>query len=142
MVLADDSGLFIKSLNNEPGVYTSRYSEINGVDVSNMNKSEIDLSNMNLIIDKIKSKSDRSGVFITNLCLISHNNQIRFFEGKLDVIISNEIRGENGFGYDSILEYKGRTLVEMTSHEKNLISHRRKALDNLKEFLDEYNNLP
>lgn len=152
MVLADDSGLFINALRGEPGVYTARYaameskknvgflkkmaSNISHIFKQNNPLDHNDLMNMRVVLDKMKNQRDRRASFITTLCFIGFDNKEHFFEGTLNINIALEPRGDNGFGYDPILEYKGKTLAEMTLEEKNIISHRGMAIAKLKNFLN------
>ena len=123
--IADDSGIEIEYLNGFPGVHTKRWME--GTD-----------RQRNLaILDKLKGvpKEKRKITFITAIALTDGKDLITA-EGKIDGYVSENIRGENGFGFDEIFElYDGRTLAELSSDEKNKISSRRKALEILKRKL-------
>ena len=125
---ADDTGLEIKSLNNEPGVYSARYA-------GNDHNSE---KNMQKVLENLKGKNDRSACFRTCIALITGNNEY-LFEGKIEGEIITEKKGESGFGYDPIFyvpEY-GCTTAEMTPELKNELSHRGKALRAMKKILEE-----
>ena len=123
--IADDSGIEIEYLNGFPGVHTKRWME--GTD-----------RQRNLaILDKLKGvpKEKRKITFITAIALTDGKDLITA-EGKIDGYVSENIRGENGFGFDEIFELDdGRTLAELSSDEKNKISSRRKALEILKRNL-------
>ena len=123
--IADDSGIEIEYLNGFPGVHTKRWME--GTD-----------RQRNLaILDKLKGvpKEKRKITFITAIAL-TDGKELITAEGKIDGYVSENIRGENGFGFDEIFElYDGRTLAELSSDEKNKISSRRKALEILKRNL-------
>lgn len=123
---ADDTGLEIKSLNNEPGVYSARYA---GQDRSFE-------ANMNKVLMKLNGKTDRTAHFRTVIALII-SGQEYIFEGICPGKITKEKSGNEGFGYDPIFKPKGyeRTFAEMTLEEKNIISHRGLAIDKVVKFL-------
>lgn len=117
-VFADDTGLEIEALNNEPGVYSARY--------AGEQKNSVD--NMNLVLEKLEGNSNRLAQFRTAICLIIDGKE-QLFEG----IVKGEIRkvksGDEGFGYDPIFEPEncGKTFAEMSMSEKNARSHRGRA---------------
>lgn len=122
---ADDTGLEIFALNNEPGVYSARYS------------GERDFTkNMDLVLEKMKGKTNRGARFRTVISLII-NEEEHLFEGIVNGTIRTEKSGEEGFGYDPIFEPEGYniTFAEMSLEEKNVISHRGRAMEKLIEFL-------
>ena len=123
---ADDTGLIIPGLNGEPGVYSARYAG------SQRNADD----NMNLVLDKLKDKSDRSAHFSTVIALYIHH-KVHVFEGKIEGKIGTEKRGTNGFGYDPIFlpENSEKTFAEMTAEEKNGMSHRSRALEKMMVYL-------
>lgn len=123
---ADDTGLVIPALNGEPGVYSARYAG----DDKNPE------ANMNLVMEKLENATDRRAYFITVIAL-HINNELHLFEGRMDGTIIREKRGLNGFGYDPIFQPDGysKTFAEMTSEEKNALSHRGKALKKMIAFL-------
>ena len=124
-VIADDSGLCIKELNDFPGVMTHRFL---GDDASDKDR------NMELIkrTDKL---TNRNAQVICNLVYYD-GEKVLVGEGILEGKISNQPRGENGFGFDSIFELPtGKTLAELTSEEKNKLSARYLAAIDLKEKL-------
>lgn len=125
--IADDTGLCCYGLNLKPGVYSKR-----------LTKSGKDLENIKELLKQLNNISDKRAYFSSIICFID-NNKVNYFEGKLEGFINKETKGNNGFGYDSIFyvdEYK-KTLAELTEIEKNKISHRRKSLDKLNDFLME-----
>lgn len=124
---ADDSGLEIEALNNEPGIYSARYSG---------NKN--DQQNLELVLEKMKGVSNRKANFRTVVSLIKEG-KVHLFEGVVYGTIREEPSGEQGFGYDPIFEPEGYdiTFAEMTMAEKNAISHRAKAIHQLIVFLQE-----
>lgn len=131
-VFADDTGLEIDSLNGEPGVYSARYS---GVE-RNSDK------NIELVLTKLKNKSNRNSRFKTIISLILDGKSVNF-EGVVEGKITEEKRGSNGFGYDPIFQPNGysSTFGEMSLKEKNKISHRSIAINKMVQYLKENNLL-
>ena len=131
-VFADDTGLEIDSLNGEPGVYSARYS---GVE-RNSDK------NIELVLTKLKNKSNRNSRFKTIISLIIDGKSVNF-EGVVEGKITEEKRGSNGFGYDPIFQPDGyaSTFGEMSLKEKNKISHRSIAINKMVQYLKENNLL-
>ena len=131
-VFADDTGLEIDSLNGEPGVYSARYS---GVE-RNSDK------NIELVLTKLKNKSNRNSRFKTIISLILDGKSVNF-EGVVEGKITEEKRGNNGFGYDPIFQPDGyaSTFGEMSLKEKNKISHRSIAINKMVQYLKENNLL-
>lgn len=129
-VIADDSGLLVKSLPNELGVKSKRFS-----------KSETDDDNIDLLLEKIRKFSDRSATFVTVICFYISDTDIRYFTGKTEGVIINHRRGKNGFGYDPVFLVNGhnKTYAELDLDEKHLLSHRGKAIDKLKRMLENEN---
>ncbi len=125
-VFADDTGLEVEALNGEPGVYSARYA----------GPEKLAWKNMEKLISELSNKSNKKARFVSWICLII-NNQTFYFEGELKGTIISEMKGVNGFGYDPIFVPEGetRTLAEMSSEEKNRISHRAIALQKMKDFL-------
>lgn len=123
-VLSDDSGL-VCCYNNLPGVKSKRFAH----------DSSSDLENNMKLIDMLKNATNRDAYFITVLCFI-HNDEVNYFEGRLNGSIGYDLVGENGFGYDPLFVVGNKRLAEMTIQEKNSISHRAKAIDNWIMFLN------
>jgi len=126
-VIADDSGLEVFVLNNEPGVYSARYSGIN--------KSYDD--NNALLLKNLVRIKDRKARFVTAMCLYSLDKEPIFFEDYLYGEISEEYAGNNGFGYDPIFYVPelNKNLAEISLEQKNKISHRGKCLLKLINYL-------
>jgi XTP/dITP diphosphohydrolase len=122
---ADDSGLMVEALNNEPGVLSARYSGSR-----DMKK------NIELLLNNLKGKNNRKAAFITVISLLA-GDQEHFFEGRIEGSISTEIMGDNGFGYDPIFIPAGysKSFAQMDAAEKNNISHRAIAVQKLVKFL-------
>nr|WP_199159165.1 non-canonical purine NTP diphosphatase [Pedobacter sp. ASV2] len=124
---ADDSGLEIEALNNEPGVYSARYAG-----------TRDSMDNINLVLEKLKGVENRKARFKTVISLMQ-NGENHFFEGVVEGTIRTELSGVEGFGYDPIFEPNGYdiTFAEMRLEEKNKISHRGIALKKMIDFLKE-----
>lgn len=131
-VISDDTGLFVNALNGEPGIYSARYA---GVDASYKDNCNKLLKNLREIEDD-KLQAD----FKCCICLLINSDKYYFFEGICRGKICRSPRGENGFGYDPVFLPDGfeKTFAELTDDEKNVISHRGRALEKLKEFLINY----
>ncbi len=130
-VIADDSGLCILVYNGWPGVMTHRF----------VGEDATDDDRNNAILDKMVGESNRTAQVVCNLVYYDGSNEV-VGKGVLDGIISLDRRGTNGFGFDDIFELlEGRTLAELTSEEKNTISARRLAAEDLKEKLREIKNI-
>ena len=123
---ADDTGLEIPALNNEPGVKSARYA-------GEQRNSE---DNMQLVLARLKEKNDRSARFRTVISLELNGSQ-HLFEGIVNGTIRTEKSGDGGFGYDPIFEPEncGRTFGEMSLDEKNQYSHRARAFEKMIAFL-------
>ncbi len=131
LVLADDSGLEVDALNKEPGIYSARYL---GKDTS------YDIKNQN-IIDRLEGVegSDRSARFVCAIAAAFPDGEVIVTRGTIEGVIAHKPAGTNGFGFDPIVyvpEY-GMTTGEMEPDAKNLISHRGKALREMKKILEE-----
>ena len=125
--IADDSGLCVDALNGEPGVYSARYGGA-GLD---------DRGRCLKLLEAMKGKENRNARFKSAICCILDENTKIEVEGECEGVLLTEIKGENGFGYDPMffVEKYNKTFGEISKEEKNEISHRRKAMDKLKEEL-------
>ncbi|SEF84350.1 XTP/dITP diphosphohydrolase [Caloramator fervidus] len=125
--IADDSGLEVFALNGAPGVYSARFSGEHG----NYKKNNQKL----LELLKDVKEEDRGARFVSVIAFIDDNGEEILARGEVYGSIGFEERGTNGFGYDPlfIIPYLQKTFAELSSEEKNSISHRKKALD---KFLD------
>lgn len=130
---ADDTGLEIDALNGEPGVFSARYSRV-GVPV--YPEMEVVAGNIHKVLEKMKDIDNRRARFRTVIALILDGRNY-FFEGVVNGSITLETRGEDGFGYDPLFVPDGSrlTFAEMDLAEKNRISHRAKAVEELVNFL-------
>ena len=122
----DDSGLEIDALNGEPGVSSARYAGEHGNHAANNQK----------VLENLKNEDNRKARFRTVISLI-WNGEEHFFEGVVEGTIRKTLTGTAGFGYDPIFEPKGhtQTFAEMTMDQKNAISHRAKAVEQMVLFL-------
>lgn len=123
---ADDTGLEVVSLDGKPGVYSARFA---GEPANSEN-------NMQKLLAELKNKSNRKAQFRTAVALNIKNNTF-LFEGICKGEILTQKQGKKGFGYDPIFKPKGYNLsfAEMSSQEKNKISHRGIAIKHLVDFL-------
>ena len=123
---SEDTGLEVEALNGEPGVKSARYAgEERSFD-----------ENIRKLLDKLEGISTRKARFRAVISLII-NDEESLFEGICAGSITNEKKGEGGFGYDPIFIPNGSThsFAEMSLKEKNYFNHRRKAADKLVVFL-------
>ncbi len=129
IIIADDSGLLVKELKNQPGVYSKRYAGEKATDKDNNDKL------INAI--KLVPMNKRQASFITVICLII-KEKIFYVKGECNgTIVTNPI-GDNGFGYDPIFYVKeyNKTFAQLSENEKNMISHRGKAIRECKKLLE------
>jgi XTP/dITP diphosphohydrolase len=124
---ADDSGICIEAMNNNPGINSKKFLE--------QNNSALDT--FNLIFSLVNKTKKNKAFFQTSICLSLKAKKHVFFNGIVKGTITQSIIGSGGFGYDPIfvpLGYK-KTFAEMTVEEKNLVSHRSIAINKLKKYL-------
>lgn len=124
---ADDTGLEVVALGGAPGVHSARYAG-----AAKNNEDNIDL-----VLKRLGAMQDRRARFRTVICLLYEGNEF-IFEGIVEGNILLERQGEGGFGYDAIFMPDGydRSFAQMTTEEKNQISHRGRAVAKLEEFLN------
>ena len=130
--IADDSGLYVYSLDGAPGVYSARFAGENATDEENNR----------LLLEKMKDKTDRKAKFVSVVTLVFPDGKTVSGKGECEGEILFEYRGDGGFGYDPLFyvpEIK-KTFAEMTADEKNKVSHRAKALKDFEERLKEIDN--
>ncbi|MDO9629342.1 MAG: XTP/dITP diphosphatase [Acholeplasmataceae bacterium] len=128
--ISDDSGLIVDALDGRPGIYSARYSG-NG-----------DYENNLKILNELENIENRRAHFVCEIVLCYPNGVYKSFSGEVHGYIANEIKGDHGFGYDTIFyvpEYQ-KTFGELDDDIKNRISHRANALKLLKERIDEIIN--
>ncbi|MEG7333615.1 XTP/dITP diphosphatase [Bacillus sp. 0102A] len=130
MVIADDSGLSIDNLGGSPGVYSARYA----------GEQKDDQANIVKVLGELKGieKEQRTARFRCALAVSIPGEETKTVEGHVEGYIAEEPRGEYGFGYDPIfiVKDKDKTMAELTSDEKNKISHRADALKKLSKLLE------
>ena len=128
---ADDTGLEVDALGGEPGVRSARYAT-DGHD---------DEANKRLLLERLQGEEMRSAQFRTAVALIMDGKEY-LFEGIVRGEIALEQHGEGGFGYDPLFFPEGGelTFAQMSSEEKNAISHRGRAVRKLAEFLQQMGN--
>ena len=123
---ADDTGLEVEALNGEPGVYSARYA-------GDGHDSE---ANMNKLLQNLTGENNRRAQFRTVIALIIKGEE-NTFDGIVKGEITEEKRGDYGFGYDPIFIPEGfsKSFAQMTNEEKNSISHRFRATEKLNDYL-------
>lgn len=128
IALADDSGLEVEALQGRPGVFSSRYAGENAGDRENIEK----------LLRELNGVTDRRARFVCSLALVFPDGREIVVEGVCEGIILDEPRGEGGFGYDPVffLPELNKTMAELTLEEKNLISHRSRAMKALVMYID------
>lgn len=128
-VVADDSGLIIDALDGRPGVFSARYA----------GEEKDEQANIEKVLDELKSVKDqtRTARFICVLAIAIPGQETIFKEGYCEGTIAFSQKGKNGFGYDSIFIPEGyqKTMAQLSSDEKNSISHRKNAIFQLEEWM-------
>lgn len=133
-VFSDDTGLFVKALDNRPGIYAHRYAGEDATDKDNRDK----------LLEELADKDCRDAYFLTVICFIDEDGKDYYFEGRLDGTIATKELGNGGFGYDKLFYVKkyDKSLAQMDINFKNQISHRGLAMKEFKKFLEErYENI-
>ncbi|HUU06435.1 MAG TPA: RdgB/HAM1 family non-canonical purine NTP pyrophosphatase [Patescibacteria group bacterium] len=125
--LGDDSGLEVMALGGRPGVLSARYAGAGANDDARIQKL---LADMQGIVD-------RRARFVSAVCISRNGSPLATFSGQVEGEILFARRGGGGFGYDPLFFYPplGKTFAELTLEEKNRISHRARALEQVKKFL-------
>ena len=123
---ADDTGLEVESLHGRPGVYSARYAGENATFTQNVSK----------LLNEMQGITNRNARFRTVISLMMNSTEYRF-EGTVEGSIAEAPIGSGGFGYDAVFIPKGhkKTFAEMSMEEKNSISHRRRAIQQMIDFL-------
>ena len=124
--LADDSGICAHALGGAPGIYSARYAGVDGGNAA-------DEANNAKLIKELSDKDDRTAHYTCAMALVYPDGKEVTAEGHLYGTISHQPAGNGGFGYDPYFVPKGenRTVAQMTDEEKNAISHRANALNEL-----------
>ena len=126
-LFAEDSGLEVTALNNKPGIHTARYAEEMGGHINAMKS----------ILEKLEGQQDRSARFMCDIILLNVEDRPLYFSAAAEGYIANDMSGEGGFGYDPIFVSKdlNKRYAELTDEEKNVVSHRAKALKKMLTYL-------
>ena len=126
-IIADDSGMEIEALDNQPGLHSARFADQHGGHANAIQA----------ILQELKKKDNRKARFVCDIILVNEDEKPLLFEGIVDGHIAEEPFGEGGFGYDPIFvaDELNKTYAEMTQEEKNKVSHRGKALKKLLTYL-------
>jgi XTP/dITP diphosphohydrolase len=127
--LADDSGLEVDALGGLPGVHSARYAGPNASDTDNSAK----------LSREMKGKTNRAANFVCVISIAVPSGAALTYEGRCEGLIAEAPAGENGFGYDPLFYYPSlnRTFAQLSVEEKNQVSHRGKAMAQLKEEFDQ-----
>lgn len=130
--VADDSGLCVDALNGRPGVFSARYAGENATDEEKYLK----------LLDEMKNVEDidRTAHFKSAICCILTDGSKIEVEGTCEGKIAFEPSGDGGFGYDPVFLYGDKSYAQLTSEEKDAVSHRGKALRKLQTELKNYFN--
>ena len=126
--LADDSGLVVEALGGAPGVLSARYAGENATDEQRVAK----------LLNEMKGQTHRNAAFECVLSIAVPSGPALTYEARCEGLIAQQPAGQNGFGYDPIFFYPplNKTFGQMTIAEKSQVSHRGKALNELKQELD------
>ena len=128
--LGDDSGLCVDALGGAPGIYSARYAGEDANDAKNNEK----------LLSELEDKDSRRAYFVCTIaCVFPNGDENIVVVGKTEGEMLKELNGEGGFGYDPLffVKEKNKTYAEMSSEEKNAISHRGKAIELLAKALGE-----
>ncbi len=122
--VADDSGLVVEALGGAPGVFSARYAGDNATDSENLDK----------LLANMKGVKNRKASFHCVLSIAVPSGPALTYEASCDGVLLDEKRGDNGFGYDPVFLFEeyGKTFAELTTAEKAKVSHRGKALAEVK----------
>ncbi len=125
--LADDSGLEVDALEGKPGIFSSRFAGDESSDQENIAK----------LLSKLVNEHNRRARFVCSLALVFPDGRELMAEGRCEGLILHEPRGIGGFGYDPVffLPHLNKTMAELPLDEKNRISHRARAVRELKKLL-------
>ena len=136
LVIADDSGLEVDGLDGAPGIYSARYAGEKASDKENISKLLAELNSRNVPTEK------RTARFSRVIALARNGKVVKTVEGLVEGKIVDPPRGRGGFGYDPVFQPDGfaQTFGEMTSAQKNKISHRARAIAGLREVLRKIDN--
>ncbi len=123
--MADDSGLCVDALDGAPGVFSARYAGNNASDADNVQK----------LLENMKDAQNRSAAFKCVISIAVPTGAALTYEGECRGVLTTEPAGTNGFGYDPLFYYPelDKTFAQLSIAEKGAVSHRGKALQQIKE---------
>ena len=126
--MADDSGLCVTALNGAPGVHSARFAGEEATDADRSRK----------VLEQLQGAEDRSAAFECVISIAVPTGAALTYEGRCEGVIAETPAGDNGFGYDPIFYYPpaGKTFAQMSREEKGRVSHRGKALAEVREEFD------
>ncbi|MFW6271733.1 MAG: XTP/dITP diphosphatase [Desulfosalsimonas sp.] len=126
--LADDSGLCVNALEGQPGVHSARFA----------GKTATDEQRCRKLLEMLKNAEDRTAAFVCVISIAVPTGAALTYEGRCEGIIAKQPEGENGFGYDPVFYYPQleKTFAQLGQKEKNKVSHRGRALFEVKEEFD------
>lgn len=128
LIIADDSGLCVQALNGSPGVFSARYAGVGATQQQLCQK----------LLSELHGIENRQAFFVSVYAVLFPGEKEIFVQGELHGEISHRMIGTQGFGYDPLFLYEGgfgKTLAEISLVEKNKISHRAKALTQVKQLI-------
>jgi XTP/dITP diphosphohydrolase len=127
--LADDSGLEVTALGGRPGVLSARFAGDGASDQANNSK----------LLALMEGQGDRRGRFVCVIAVARPDGEWRVFKGTCEGVILGAPLGDQGFGYDPVFFHppSGKTFAQMSTEEKNRVSHRGKAMSRLKDAFGE-----
>ena len=126
--LADDSGLVVEALDGAPGVHSARYAGENATDEQRVHK----------LLNELKTETNRKAAFECVISIAVPGGPALTYEGRCEGVIAEQPAGENGFGYDPVFYYPPleKTFAQLTREEKSRISHRGRALGEIRDEFD------
>ena len=126
--IADDSGLVVEALGGAPGVFSARYAGEKASDSDNISK----------LLREMSGKKNRKAAFECVISIAVPTGSALTYEGRCEGELTVEPQGEGGFGYDPVFFYPpfGKTFAEIPLQEKNRVSHRGRALAEVREEFD------
>ena len=128
--VGDDSGLCVNALNGAPGIFSARYAGAHGNDAANNER----------LLRELSEKEDRSAAFVCAIACVLPDGREFVVEGRAEGNILHSASGKNGFGYDPLFYYTPleKTFADLSSEEKNEISHRARAVEAFAAELAKY----
>lgn len=126
--IADDTGLEVEALGGRPGVRSARFAGEGATDEENRSK----------LLEEMRGRADRAARFRTVVAVVSPEGEVHLLTGECDGLITGAARGAGGFGYDALFvpfDGDGRTFAEMSAEEKDAVSHRARAFEQLPRLI-------